>query len=495
MNNVNLRRTPNGSVERRLPLDEVIYISGQQYDLSGIVWHYVTVMATGENGYLREDVARFMTQREIQAYLNRPTARPTVVPTQQPTQRPTMAPDPMKGYARVVWQSTYLRSAPASGTVGIKVLSAGNVVYAMSSFWDSTNTRWLYVSSDGVSGYVLAGAVVMMTQPEIDAYLESISRPVTPRPTIPPTPVPTIAPTLNPMMSYAVVKKDNVNVRREPNGALIMRVNKGTLATLLSGAIPKDGYNWYSVQIGDEIGYLREDVIDFVQIKPTAPPTPVPTPVPTPTPTPTPSPTPTPTPLPTAGPLSLLDRVRATMDGVRYEAFARALPDAAAYAARDFDCDKAVELLTISVAVAADGTRSLTLDVYKFTDGVIRRVDSRTFAPVLTPGTEMQVVLVMQDGREIVYTARRNTVTMATIMGQGMTLTASGWLDAPLSGNVQNLTPLLLAAADANGVLSLDDRTGLGEPRGEETAVDREATSVVLRLLMKLMETATQGNG
>lgn len=479
--NVNLRDAPNGVIRARLQYGDVLYINGQRYDQYGQAWHLVNVVEKGLSGYVHAGYARFMTEQEVYDYLNRPTPRPT------PWITPT--PVPSVGYARVTWQSTSLRSAPNTGATVLRTLLAGSVVYVTGQSFDGYGTRWFSVRpQDNVYGYLMASSVVMMTPQEVADYLESFR----------PTPRPTAVPTLNPNFSYAVVKLDNVNFRREPNGWTIRRVHTGTIARLLmEDSVYKDGYRWYFVQIDREDGYLREDMIDFIQIRPTATPTPRPTPTPTPSPTPSPVPTPRITPLPTAGPMSMLDSIRAAVDSARYVEFAQGSTGPVSYGIRDFDSDKLMELLLVTPQRRANGTYVIYLDAYKLTEGRIQRVASKEIGPVLTPSTVMQVVLLRQDGRELVYVEQHDKATGKTTGGQGMTLVEGDWVSLPLTEGVEAPIILLYASADASGTVTWEDASGLRDSAQaqQQRSEDSAAYAAIVQVLLNLLRGMSGGNG
>lgn len=493
-NAVNIRETPNGQILGRVNYGDVVYITGQRYDSNGMVWHMVRVMDTGLNGYIHSGYARFMTAQEVQEYLNRPTQSPTQMPTVRPTQTATL----VSGYARITWQTASLRSGPYGTAEILKTLSRNDVVYVTGQSIDSSGTRWYSIRSDTVYGYVLVSAVVMMTPDEVAEYLASLR----------PTPKPTAAPTLNPNFSYAVVKMNNVNFRETPNGVMIKRVSSGEIVRVLSKPVSKDGYDWYEVLLDNQVGYLRADMIDMIEIKPTATPTTrptvtpvptmiiVPTATPTPSPSPSPSPTPTPEPLPSVEPMGVLDRIRAAIDTARYADYARTRTDAVSYAVRDFDSDKLVELLLVTHQ-EVEGAHSIQLDAYKLVDGQVKHIASREISPVLEAGTEMQVVIVEQDGRDILYVAQRDSLLSKPLSGVAMILTPEGWKEITLSEEVMSPTAVLLGTANLVGGYELDDWSGLHrtEEQIEENEQERNAQTAIVQVVLQLLKSLSQGNG
>jgi len=193
--------------------------------------------------------------------------------------------------------------------------------------------------------------------------------------------------------------------------------------------------------------------------------------------------------------MGILDRLRAAVDTSRYTDFAFAQENAAAYAIRDFDCDNLMELLLITVTQNADNTYTLVLDIYKLTAGEIKQADSRAFEKVLQSGTEMQVVLLKQAGRELIYFAERNSLLSTTLRGQALTFTEDGFVSLKLDDNAKDPKPLLLASADVFGNVTLEDYSGL-DASGEEAPADtRDAASSILLILITLIQSILQGNG
>lgn len=455
--NVNLRETPSGTILGRLQGGDVIYINDIRYDWMGTAWYVVNVMGSGTPGYVMAAYARYMTPQEEYDYLHRPTPAPTAGVT--------------VGYARVTWTSTTMRTIPSTGAASVKGLYAGDVVYITGTTVDMTGTRWCSVRSDGDYGYVLAGALRMMTAQEVADYLDSR-----------PTTRPTVQPTLNPNETYARVKLENVNFRQSPDGAVIRRVSSGTVARVLQEGIRKGGYEWYYVEIGNELGYLRADMVDIIQVRPTM--------TPRPTATPRPTPGPTPVPLPTAGPMSLMDRVRAAVDTPVYRSYAQASKRAVSYAIADLDSDRKMELLLI-VPETVVGIQVVHLEAYKRVEGEVVRIAEWTQSPALQTGTTLRIDLLEMAGRTYVYIERRDTLLNRPASTQFLTLTELGWIERTPSGMAGASTPILTAMADQTGKVTYDDRTELRETAPDDTA----GLSGLLRVLLELTRQMAQGNG
>lgn len=492
-NNASIHLLPGGVSKGTLPFGEALYISGQQLDGAGQAWHVVTVMASGQFGYLRASDGRLMNEQELYDYLHRPTQAPM----------PTPSVEAFTGYARVTWQNVSMRQWQSADAPISKYLALGDVVYVMGTSPQAADgTRWHSVrAEDSAFGYIAAGSVTQMTEREVDAYLASLR----------PTARPTVAPTLNPDYTYAVVKMNNVNLRKSPGGETLRRINSGTIVRQLADATLRDGHEWYYVEYDGDYGYLRGDMLDFIQVKPTAtvtpwitaapaptaPPVAVPTPTPWPSPSPAPTPSPVPSAQPTARPRTLLDNIRSAFDGVRYADFARADEAAVSYTVADLDGDGVSELLLVRHHVSTKGVHSITLDAYRMEDAETLKIASWEVSPVLARGTEMEVILFEQEGRYLVYTVQRDTPTGRATASQGITLTQDGWVAMSLTASASNPRPLLYAQADILiGRIQFEDQTGLrafGE--GGADAPDAMSLSAILQVFIQLFGGMSEGNG
>ncbi|MCL1795904.1 MAG: hypothetical protein FWG37_03320 [Clostridia bacterium] len=491
---VNVRVAPLEQVIGVVQRGDVIYVTGQLRDQAGIMWHAVTVLGRGMNGFIRDDLLRFMTAQEIQEYLSRPapTFLPTVAPpspvptmrSQIPTMPPVHPPASVSGYCRVVLQGTQMRNGPSNNANVIKALPLGTVVYVNGQLYDGINRRWVSVQIGFETGFLLAESVTQMTTDEVDAYLKTL------KPTQAPSATP--AATLDPSASYAVVVKDNVNFRRAPNGAVIRRLNRGTIARLVVNEPTIDGgQQWFHVRIDQDNGYLHADMIELVHMSPVSTPTPVP-PVQTPPPTPTPAPVP-PEQLPdtpSLPPMTPMERLRTWLDVRQLEEFAKktAVHEADAYVIRSFGNDAANTLVIFNLKQSAEGHNGLEMTTYKLVNGQVTKIDGATkwYVPLLTPNTELQIVVVRQNSRDSIYIAQRNTKDGKTDFGIGLVLTPDEtWERFSLTAMAEPPEPLLLVKADAAGMLTIDDRSGLRDLMGEP--VDKDSLTLLMDVLYELV--------
>lgn len=466
----------SASIVARLYAGDVIHINGQTYQPPGHAWHHAMVIDTGDVGFIDSTDARFMTEQEIYDYLNRPTHRPTA--------RPTVS--PAIGYARITWQNVPVKNWNSNSASTVATLYRGDVVYVLNESTSNNGDSWGSIRTEsGMFGYITMGSLRMMTPSEVDAYLQSLR----------PTSRPTIAPTLNPNYQYAVVRMNNVNFRKDPGGDTIRRVSSGTLARLLADPVYQDGYAWFEVEIDRDIGYLRSDMIDFVQVSPSVPPTPAPTP--TPLSTPEPPPLPTAPVLPTARPMTLIERIRASVDTIRYTEYARSHEDAFSFYVQDLNSDGMMELLLIQYQTKLDGTHALRFDAYAMQDGgAIRRIARWEAAPVLMPGTKLTLSAQESAGRHVLLLRQWSNETDMLLSTVGLTLTEEGWLQVPDSGRDTQAQLLISGEADPGKGIALQDYSGLSLREGE---VEPEQTGTVfgalLQVLRILIENASEGNG
>lgn len=480
---------PQTTIAGSLQNGEVVYVSMQMADPQSGIWHMITMRGSALTGYINDADIRFMTQQEVQEYLYGPTSRPTLIP--QPTPRPTQTLE--TGYARVIWQSTSLRTGPYADARTIATLRRGDVVYATAQSLDQSGSLWLSVQAEGKYGFVLAASVETMLPAEVLDYLDAQRR----------TPAPTTVPTLNPFERYGVVRMDNVNFRLEPAGEQFRRVHSGTIARILADMVYVDGYGWYQVEIDNDIGYLREDMIDLIQITPTATPVPTMTPRPTASPTPVPSPSPSPTPastvvpLPTTPPQTAADRVRAAVDTVRYMEYAQGVQGTIAVGVADLDSDGLTELLRLRAHMETDGTCTILMQAYKLTDGVIQPVAEETAGGTLIRGSRVQVALLAQEGRTLVYVATWDTMLDKAIGGQGLTLTADGWVQLPVSEAAETPRLLMTGEMDFFGETTFEDYSGrfASDKTPEEIEQEKAAYAAILQVMMTLIGEMGQGNG
>lgn len=461
--NVGLLDMPGGSVRSVLQWNDVLYVNGQQVDPLGGIWYAVTAMDTSMPGFVHAAYLRFMTPQEVQDYLNRPTPRPTVSPTRAPV---------ADGYARVTWQTTSLRNWPSTGASLLRTLLAGDVVYVTGLVTDGDGTAWYAAQARDAYGYLMASSVRMMTLEEVLAYLESQAVP---------TPLPTARPTLNPNYTYAIVGRDDVNFRLSPSGAALQRLARGTIVRVLSGPSSQDGFAWFRVQLGEESGYLRADMLSFLSIEGM------------------PSPTPTPTPLPTARPLGLLDRLQASLDACRYRRYVRGRAEVLSYAVADLDSDARAELLIVSERAMADGSPALHLAAYRKEGEHLTRLATRLEPLILKAGASISLLIVHQSGREALW-IRQKDGDGALLRETSITLTDAGWVSLPIPSFSGTLSPFLEGLVTDAGEILYADHSGLDAEAAQEQARQRESQGAVLRVLWDLLmeeepPAAVEGNG
>ncbi len=476
---VYLRGEPNGASLLELANGQIVFVSGQAYDADGVAWHRVTMDYTTTAGYVRSDFVRFLSDAEVAAYFATPAPA---------TQAPVVS---TIGYARANYSGVPVYSVPNYAVSSFYALSRGDALYIYSQLSDYQGNWWYYIQSGGVFGYIPMMDVTLMTAAETEAYLKSLRQ----KPSATEAPLPT----LNPVESYAVVKKDNVNFRDKPAGKTVLRrVDTGVVARLLQpDPVFEKDYNWYYVQIGDKVGYLREDVIDLIHIKPPAVPTP--TPVPTPVATPTPPPTPSPSPSPAATPRakSVLEHVLDALDTQRYAAYALEQLNILAYAIDDWDMDGRLELVTVEEEVTRAGNQNLWLTAYRMECGMVTRVAEEQIDYLAVPDTALQLDRFTQDSIDVLYLEqyRLSARYRSALSEKVFALTAEGWAEVEKSAVATNRLDIWVARINAAGVLEperMEHPVAMPEPAPSQSVT---LSPIFLRIMEKVLEAIAVGNG
>lgn len=182
---VNLRRTASTSGASKSLLPKGLIFTIVSYSRSGNeVWYYVDI--SGSKGYIRSDMMYVLTAEEAAAYNsgqnpNVPTATPgatatpapTLVPGATATPAPTVAPSTQSGYARIKSNDVNIRSGASTGNSSLAKLKKDDVLQIGNSTTNSAGELWYYLIRTSLEGYVRSDFVYVMTQAEIDAYLNT----------------------------------------------------------------------------------------------------------------------------------------------------------------------------------------------------------------------------------------------------------------------------------------------------------------------------------
>lgn len=143
----------------------VMYVNGQQY-VDGVAWHIVQY--NSQWGYIRADMLRFMSQAEVQAYLNsQATPAPTLITTPQPYD-----PNGLSSYGYVTSSTVNFRTGASTSSSRISVLRQ----YAMCLVLGTTDvngTTWYHVRYNNQDGYVSGEYFRQMSIAEWEEFLTS----------------------------------------------------------------------------------------------------------------------------------------------------------------------------------------------------------------------------------------------------------------------------------------------------------------------------------
>ena len=171
--NIMLRQMPDDRsiIVNVLSRDTVVYVSGQVYDTAdGWPWH--TVFHQGAWGYIRSDMLRMMTERELNAFLRAATAtpEPQVLVTPQPGSM-----DVMSSYGYIYTKNggpVRVRRTPSTGSDTLTQLRP----YAMCLVLDKQTAgkeTWYKILYGDVQGYVLGDYFRQMTLGEFEEFIQS----------------------------------------------------------------------------------------------------------------------------------------------------------------------------------------------------------------------------------------------------------------------------------------------------------------------------------
>ena len=169
-NNVPLRQMAGdfSAIEAYLMQGEVVYVSGQDY-LGSMPWH--RVQYNGQWGYVRYDMLRFMTQAEIEAYLNNlnATPAPTLVTTPQPYD-----PTNYSSYGYVTTTtSVNFRQQPSMNASRIRKLYNYAFCFVLGTTTGTDGETWYHIRYNDQEGYVNGKYFHWMSVEELEEFLQS----------------------------------------------------------------------------------------------------------------------------------------------------------------------------------------------------------------------------------------------------------------------------------------------------------------------------------
>ena len=239
--NVFFRKTmsTSGDFWARLPMGWMLEVLGSAKS-GGITWYKVkgSIPANPSRTYTGFIHGNFLTLIQ-----NTVTAAPTGVPA-------------ASSYALVILDGINLRQTP--GGVSVASLLSNTVVNVLSSPAGNTANDWFYVELNGVSGYLPATSVRVLSTAELSNY------------TLPPAPSGVVVPTVAPIVASGYVKlvKDKVNIRKTPGGTVLTptetsKMPVGTILSYSGSPTRTAGYDWVLITYNGITGYVRSDCYTF----------------------------------------------------------------------------------------------------------------------------------------------------------------------------------------------------------------------------------------
>lgn len=249
---VNLRDKPDGSSLLQMDKDQVIPCYGDPQYKNGVAWQYVYYTPARVYGYVHQDFYKYTDENGNAAA------------TATPAPLPTTPGESISGYVKLTKSGVNLRQTPGGESLTQLPLNTllpfeGAPVYSGGYSWvkvtEPVTRRTGYVRSDCYQ------------------YVDASGNP-TAQPTSAPTsaPLPSAAPTAAPGAASGTLTliKGGVNLRLQPSGGIIARLDKGTTLNYY-GMTQQDGYTWYYVQSSMGYGYIRGDMANVTPAGGTSP--------------------------------------------------------------------------------------------------------------------------------------------------------------------------------------------------------------------------------
>ncbi len=233
----------------------LVIVEKQYYDEYGQAWSSVADL-DGNLGYVQDEALTRLNAAQAQPYLEahereQQASAPTPVPTAEPAQ--------WQGYAVSIGDNVMLRQAPNDRSIILNVLKQETIVYVDGQVYDTEDGwPWHHVFLEGAWGYVRSDMLRVMTDRELDAYLNA-SEPA-------PQPQVVVTPQMNSMdmlSSYGYIYSKNggiVNMRRTSStGSDVVGKLRQYAMCLVLGTKNVNGETWYWVEYNGVQGYVKGD--------------------------------------------------------------------------------------------------------------------------------------------------------------------------------------------------------------------------------------------
>ena len=236
---VNLRNRPDGESILQMDKDQVIPCYGAPQYKNGIAWQYVYYTPARMYGYVHQSFYQYTDQNG--------KASATATPPPQTT----LSPQLIAGYVKLIKPGVNLRATP--GGESLAQLPKDTILPYEGAPVYAGGYNWVNVTEPATRrrGYVRSDCY---------QYVDASGNPAA-QPDMP-TPMPSFAPGIpNGPAASGTLKliKGGVNLRVQPSGAVIARLDIGTVLNYY-GIAQKDGYTWYYVQSNMGYGYIRGDM-------------------------------------------------------------------------------------------------------------------------------------------------------------------------------------------------------------------------------------------
>ncbi|GHU72477.1 hypothetical protein AGMMS49992_08520 [Clostridia bacterium] len=240
------------STSDQLLIGQAVTLLGYGTGADGGMWHFITVVATGESGYIPS--GNIMS--------GDPRATPTPVPSGATATKHVVSNK----------NGATLRSMPLDdGDIVVKV-PFNTVLTQIGKSSGLDGATWYYVEIGGYKGYVLAADLTGYTAPITGGSDGSPSAPGN-------------GSTATAGYRYVVTATRYVNMRSAPStsASVVAQVKAGEVVVEIQSVIGADGYTWRYVSWGNKNGYMRSDYLTVISgggVTSTAIPTITPTPKP-----------------------------------------------------------------------------------------------------------------------------------------------------------------------------------------------------------------------
>ncbi len=249
---VNFRKGANLSsdVWASLPSGWVLKYNGTSIKDGGYTWLSVTAnipghLYTNYSGYISSSFVTTLTTAEANQWESYPVQKGCT---------PSPVPAVSGSYAIITADGVNMRSYAPGGDV-MCVIKQNVVVRVISA--PTNSYGWFYINYNNMNGYVWNEFARLLTDEEL------IQRGLM---TATPSFV-TATPTHSSGSGDGICKlaKDAVRFRSTPNGNIIATLSKGTTFTYWgTGTMGSDGYLWFQVSYNGTMGYVRKDMLTFL---------------------------------------------------------------------------------------------------------------------------------------------------------------------------------------------------------------------------------------